>query len=43
MPRLTYFEEECMTRRITAAAVASIAAIGIAGVATAASGQSAKP
>jgi hypothetical protein len=32
-----------MTRRITAAAVASIAAIGIAGVATAASGPSAKP
>ena len=32
-----------MTRRFTAAAVASIAAMGIAGVATAASGQSAKP
>ena len=32
-----------MTRRITAAAVASVAAIGIASVATAASGQSAKP
>jgi hypothetical protein len=32
-----------MTRRFTAAAVASIAAIGIASVATAASGQSAKP
>jgi hypothetical protein len=43
MPRLTKFEEESMTRRITAVAVASIAAICIAGVATAASGQSAKP
>jgi len=32
-----------MTRRFTAAAVASMAAMGIAGVATAASGQSAKP
>jgi hypothetical protein len=32
-----------MTRRITAAAVASIAAIGIASVATAESGHSAKP
>jgi hypothetical protein len=43
MARLTNFEEERMTRRITAVAVASIAAICIAGVATAASGQSAKP
>jgi hypothetical protein len=43
MVRLTNFEEECMTRRITAVAVASIAAICIASVATAASGQSAKP
>ena len=43
MPRLTNFEEECMTRRITAVAVTSMAAICIAGVATAASGQSAKP
>ena len=32
-----------MTRRLSAAAVASIAAVGIAGVATAASGHSAKP
>jgi hypothetical protein len=40
---LTNFEEECMTRRITVAAVVSIAAIGVAGVATAASGNSAKP
>ena len=43
MPRLTNFEEECMTRRIIAVAVASLAAICIASVATAASGQSAKP
>jgi hypothetical protein len=43
MPRLTKPKEECMTRRITAAAVASIAAIGFAGVATAASDHSAKP
>jgi hypothetical protein len=43
MPRLTAdFEEECMTRRITAVAVASIAAICLASVATASSGQSAK-
>jgi hypothetical protein len=43
MARLTNFEEECMSRRITAAAVASMAAVGIASVATAASGQSATP
>jgi hypothetical protein len=43
MPRLTDFEEECMTRRIAVAAVALIAAICIASVASAASGQSAKP
>jgi hypothetical protein len=44
MARLTNFEEECMTRRITAAAVALIAAaVVIASVATAASGQSATP
>jgi hypothetical protein len=36
-------KEECMTRRITGAAVASIAALGIAGVASAANGHSARP
>jgi hypothetical protein len=36
-------KEKCMTRRLSAAAVASIAAVGIAGVATAASSHSAKP
>jgi hypothetical protein len=43
MPRLTNFEEDCMTRRITAGAVALIAAVGIASVATAASDHSATP
>ena len=43
MPRSTNSEEECMTRRLTAVAIASIAAISIASAATAASGQSAKP
>jgi hypothetical protein len=42
-PALTYLEEECMTRRITAAAVASIAAVGVASVATAASDHAATP
>jgi hypothetical protein len=36
-------EEECMTRRITAAAIAAIAAVGIASVATAASDHAATP
>jgi hypothetical protein len=42
-PALTYLEEECMTRRITAAAIASIAAVGVASVATAASDHAATP
>jgi hypothetical protein len=36
-------QEECMTRRLTAAAVASIVAFGVAGPATAGSGHAAKP
>jgi hypothetical protein len=43
MARLTNFQEECMTRRIAAAAIALIAAVAIASVATAAGGQSATP
>jgi hypothetical protein len=43
MARLTNFQEECMTRRIAAAAIGLIAAVAIASVATAAGGQSATP